>query len=221
MKVSAISFSSRKNYPKVQNNNSKSTNLNKYSNNPISQLKTVPLIAIIAMSPLNASAIKYTTQQTEQTTLTALQSDTISVLGKKEITTRSEDEFCRFIAYNTDKNSNDAELMGFNYNCYTNDNNIGIMTGIFQSICPDQTNNNKYIATYEEIINSKNTGEVKTCLIPEEFGNYLLKFASSRFNNNAIDIVSKKELQEAYGADVIEKIDDIRDLVSTVKYWQD
>ncbi|MGN0031136.1 MAG: hypothetical protein ACI37Q_04190 [Candidatus Gastranaerophilaceae bacterium] len=221
MKVSAISFSSKNHPNRVKNNNVENKYSNQYSENPISHLKSVPLVAIIAMSPLNTSAINSSIQQTQQLEQTALQNDTISVLGKKEITTKNEDEFCRFIAYNTDKNSKNAELMGFNYNCYTNDGNIGVMTGIFQSVCPDRTDNNEYLATYEEIINFKNTGEVKTCLIPEEFGDYLLKFAASRYNNNAIDIVSKKELQEVYGADVIENTEDIRNLVSTVKYPQD
>ena len=221
MKVSAINFSSVNIHNNIRNKNCENEQQNQYFDNSMSKLRSVPLAVIIAMSPLNTVANNSSIQKqilpVEQKTE---HSESVFVVGKKEITTENEEEFCRFIAYNTDKNLKNAELVGFNYNCYTEDGNIGIMTGIFQAICPEKTYDNKFIVTYEEIIDSKNTGEVKICFIPAEFGNYLLKFAGSKFNNGAIDTVSKSELKDIFGEDMVENIKDISNLISTVKYPQ-
>jgi len=221
MKVSAISFSSKSNYNNIKTNTNRKENPNDYSYTPMSQLKSVPLVVLVAMSPLNASATNSINAIEAPSIEQVVQDKPISVLGKKEITTKNEEEFCRFIAYNTDENSKNAEIIGFNYNCYTKDGNIGVMSGVFQSVCPDKTDDNKFIVTYEEIKNSQNTGEIKTCYIPEEFGQYLLKFANSKFNNNAIDIASKSDLQKAFGEDILENTKDISNCVSTIKYPQD
>ncbi len=210
MKVEPISFGNLKVNNNLQKNGNNKEKTENYAQNPLVALKSIPLATLIAFSPLNVSAANENSNlpevvKTEQTDSLDVKP---SVVGKKEITTSDGNEFCRFIAYNTDKATQDAELMGFNYNCYAKNGDIGVLKGVFQAICPDKVDG-KYLVTYEKIGDDNDSGVVKGCLLSEEFGNYLLKFANSRYNNGAIDIVSKDNLEKSFGKIFQELKDDV------------
>jgi len=214
MKIYPVSFGIKNNSYKNESktNFNQSAPENSCSSNP---LKTVPAALILAMCPAVVPA--QTPQISNDTTIVSEVSH-VKVIGKKELKTDDGNEFCRFIAYNTDENTSNAELLGFNYNCYTDDGNIGVMSGTFQAICPVKTEDDKYLALYEEIVNSQNTGIVNPCLIPAKFGDYLVRFAKSRYNNDAVDIVSKELLEKEFGKDEINSVKNLNEQVTTVVY---
>lgn len=219
MKINAISFgainSKSINVIKEKQNEQKS-----YSQNPMmAQLKAVPLALMIAMSPLSSSATKVQEPvTTEQATPVKAKDLDVKVFGQKELYTKDKTEFCRFISYSVDGNNRNVELVGFNYNCYTDDGGVGLLNGIFQAVSTEKTPDNQYLATYEQITKDGNTGVVETCLIPEEFGNYLIKFAKSKFNNNAIDVVPISAFKQAFGDDVVSKSPLINEQIADVAY---
>ena len=181
---------------------------------------SVPLAVAIAMSPNAVYSAQYSTNpvQNSQKTEQVVDNSPVRVVGEKEILTQDKDEFCRFIAYNTNDNAKDAELVGFNYNGYTKDGNIGVLNGVFQAICPEKTPDDKYIVTYEKIQDGSNSGEIKFCKVPVEFGNYLIGFGISKYNNNAIDIVSIADLKSTFGEDEVQNASDIINHISYIEY---
>jgi len=220
MKVNAIAFGMRNNYNHGTTGSSRIENpkRSQYYQNPMQEFTKVPLAIIVAMSPLAVQAQQPVVQDSIIQEEMNVQNNPVKCISKNEITTMDGNEFCRFLFYNTDKNKKNAELLGFNYNCYTSTGNIGVMNGVFQTICPEKTANGRYLAAYEEIINSENTGIVKPCLVSGEFGEFLIKFANSKYNNNAIDIAEKKDFEEAFGRDNIKKTRNLSDYVTTIIY---
>lgn len=220
MKINAVTFGMRNNYNRgvVNSNRTETERRSQYFQNPVQEFTKVPLAIIIAMSPLSVQAQQSAIQDSTVQKEAVVQDNPVKCIAKKEITTTDGNEFCRFLFYNTDENKKDVELLGFNFNCYTNEGNIGVMNGVFQAICPEKTADGRYLAAYEEIINSENTGIVKPCLVSGEFGDFLIKFANSKYNNNAVDITGKKDFEEAFGHDEIDKVRNLSDYVTTIIY---
>ena len=79
----------------------------------------------------------------------------------------------------------------------------GLISGAFLAICTTKTADNKYIAVYRELLKSKDPKKLRLCLLPEEFGRYLVQFAQSSDNNKAVLIGDRAEFVKTFEANAV------------------
>ena len=183
-----------------------------------STLKTFPVVVLLATMPAKAAdsiqpAGVYFPHVNKIEQVDQDKND-VDIINRTII--RNKNEACRFTQYNTDNIHEDAEVLGFNYKVKRQDGSIGSLTGIFQAICPDKTDDNKYLVTYDPVLQKKENEGIKTCYIPEEFGNYIMRFINSGKNNGAIDVIDLEEFEEAFGKEIIANSPEIKNAIEKI-----
>jgi len=190
-----------------------------YTENNSTGLKRIPVLVLIAMSPIAlskstaANPITLNTQNVEQV------SDNNDSSNPEEIsreTVSSGYQHCSFIKYDTDDNKDNAEQLGFRYNYLSEGGYQGCIGGYFTSICACQNANKSYYATFYEHDNGKKSKKPQLVKIPEGFGRYILNFAKTKANNNAVYALPKSSYERVFGADSLKNAPKIENVVTTI-----
>ena len=211
--ISQVSYNNKIDFTSRKNKQQKADN----TTNTSSPLKKVPLMVMLAMSPM-VMPLSASAQNSNNVTL-GMQVTNMRFIGLEPIETKDKDETIYF-----QKRSNDvdktAELMGFDYFRKTTlpdgrKANV-CMFGIINNISDKTNSDDRYIATYQEIKNGRVQNE-RICSLPKEFGKYLLKFAKTNENNGAIKVQTRSELEEEYGISNIEGATPLYELCSMLE----
>lgn len=203
-----IDFTSRKNKQEKVN----------HTQNPNSQFAKVPLMVLLAMSPV-VTPLSASAQNTDSKIVFDSQIKDMHFVGLSPVETEDGTETIYFQKRSNDFD-NSAEVLAFDYfNKITfpdGQKANACMYGIINNISNKTNSDGRYIATYQEIKYGKIQNE-RICSLPEEFGKYLLKFAKSKENNGAIKVQTRSELEEEYGISNIEGATPIYELCTTVE----
>ena len=202
-----IDFTSRKNKQQKADNTTSSN----------SSLKKIPLMVMIAMSPMVAP-LSASAQNSNNLTFST-QVTNMRFIGLEPIETKDKDETIYFQKRSKDIDKT-AELMGFDYfrkiTLPDGRKANACMFGIINNISDKTNSDGRYIATYQEIKDGRVQNE-RICSLPKEFGKYLLKFAKTNENNGAVKVQTRSELEEEYGISNIEGATPLYELCTTME----
>ncbi len=182
-----------------------------------STLAKVPLALLIAMSPVGANAQMEYPERMQDVKVEHFDKKHVSVNRKAKIL--SDGQSMIFTTLNNDKNKKNSEILGFKYR--ENDDKPEYKTGIIQAICKDKTYDDRYIITYRPTENDV-PNYVRLCTVPKKFGKHILKFAKSLQNNDAVNIGSIYDFEEAFGISNVDgacPIEEIATQESHDKSW--
>ena len=177
-------------------------------------LRKVPVIVLIAMSPLTSSDVNASFPILPEANIENTSGSTRSY--SKELsreTIRSGYQECTFIKYDKDFNNDNAERLGFRYSYLSEGGFRGLLGGVFTSICCEKNPNKTYTATFYELKGNQKSSEVQLVNLPEAFGKYLLRFAKSNKNNNAIQFLPKASYVRVFGSDTLKEVPMIEDAI--------
>lgn len=191
------------------------------SDSTISKLKQVPLVVMIAMSPLNAANGVSAAPHVEETPITLVEpSETENLENVYQGSVRKGvvhnfvltlgDQQLRYVGVNRDENRATYESFLFNYDCVKNNKKV-IMDGQFIAICKQPESDGRYLIAYKEVENDKLSG-FKLCYLPKKFGDYLYVLASSVANyNDNLGFLPKSQFTNHFGAEAVKNAPNIKD----------
>ena len=176
-----------------------------HSSNP-SYLKRVPVIVLIAMSPLTTTNTDAKIPFEPETPVTEViepqQSRRVhSTLTKKDLI-KNGYETMQFLQIDSDNDKNTAETLGANYSYLSEGGNKGIMNMYVNMISLKPDKNGRYVIAYTEINNDRTLNDTRVCSVQAPFGKYILNFARSSANNNAIILERNGKLNQMYNGNI-------------------
>ncbi|MBR6098502.1 hypothetical protein IKP85_02020 [bacterium] len=175
-----------------------------------SNLKRVPVIVMIAMSPLttaNTSASSPITFEPVNATEIVQQSDRQTTIH------RDKNETMKVIRYNEDNNAKNYESIGFNY-WVDEPNRRGVMSGVIMAICEDQRSDGKYLLAYKEVSKNNSMSNYKLCYIPKIFGVNIKAMLKLPSNNSSAAAIPLKEFTDYFGRNSVNNAPTISSAVS-------
>ena len=164
-----------------------------HSSSP-SYIKRVPVMVLIAMSPLTTTntdaKIPFEPEAPVTEILQQQQSRQVTPTLTKKESIKSGYENMQFLYINKDNNKNTSEILGANYSYLSEGGYKGVMDMYVEMISSTPDRNGRYPIIYTEV--KRNTGEEepRVCSVKAAFGEYLLKFARSSKNNKALIVVN-------------------------------
>ena len=203
---SYINFSSRKRHdysPEVEYTPQSSTS---------SKLRQVPVIVMIAMSPLTTASS--TLPRIDMIEDSAPKVEVVDQQGKEVVVLRVKkslgNQKIQYIGMSNDNDVNTFEKMFFKYQ---DDSKIG-KKGLFGkvvAVCPQQDVKNRYLVAYRNVIDSKTSEDISICFIPKQLGDILYAYCTIPFNNKAIGVVPKAEFEQYFGRNSVNSAVEIKD----------
>ena len=188
------------------------------TNNSQAPLKAVPVALMMAMLPMAANAQMENPEKLQDVKNEHFdRGHGLSVTRRTKILSNQQSMI--FTMLNSDKNKKDSEIIGFKYR--EKDDMPEYKTGIIQAICEDKNSDDRYIITYRPTGNDV-PNYVRLCSVPKEFGKYIMEFAKSSKNNEAVDIASRQDFEEAFGIANVEgasPIEEVAPAESNDKSW--
>lgn len=187
-----------------------------------SAYKRVPVMLLIAMSPISVSdsfskaPVEYECSGIELMEQQRQKAQS-NIIGQK--TVDSNYEHCTFIKYDSDKVRNDAELLAFKYNYLSEGGYKGLLDGFFYSVCNTPYSDGRVLATYVGVADNKFDSDVRLCSIPSSFAKYIINFANSEQNNDAVKVAKKADYIASFGKDAIVNVPKIEDEINRVQDW--
>ena len=176
--------------------------------------KKVPVIVLMAMSPLNSSSVEPYNPNYIPNQIEAVQQSDDNIVLKREL--HSGNESIRYLAFSDDNNEKDFENFCFNYDNKMA-NKKGILVGKVIAICDTPRADGRYLMAYRQITNGQAEKDFKICYVPDVFGAYLNSYAKGWANNGALGSVSKSEFDEYFGANNVKNAPLIKDRVTRYK----
>ena len=187
-----------------------------------SAYKKVPVIVMLAMSPLTAnnsfskSPIEYDYPEIELVEQQRQKTQS-NIIGQR--TVDSNYEHCTFMKYDSDKVRRDAELLAFKYNFQSEGGYKGLLDGFFYSVCSTPNSDGRVLATYVGVADNKFDRNVRLCTIPSGFAKYILNFANSEQNNDAVKVARKLDYIASFGKDAVVNVPKIEDEINRIQDW--
>ena len=177
--------------------------------------KKVPVIVLMAMSPLNLSSVEpYNPNYVPNNIEMVQQGGNKNFIIEREL--HSGNESIRYMAVSTDDNEKDFEVFGFNYDNKVG-NKKGILAGRVVAVCETPRADGRYLMAYRQISNGQAEKDFKICYIPDVFGAYLNSYAQGWANNNAIGRLPRSEFDEYFGKANVKNAPLIKDRVTRYK----
>ncbi len=176
--------------------------------------KKVPVIVLMAMSPLNSSSVEPYNPNYVPNNIEMVQQRDDNIVLKREL--HSGNESIRYLAFSDDNNEKDFENFCFNYDNKVG-NKKGILVGKVIAICDTPRTDGRYLMAYRQISNGQAEKDFKICYIPDVFGAQLKFYANFRTNNGAIGLLPQSEFDEYFGKSNVKNAPLIKDRVTRYK----
>ncbi len=177
-------------------------------------VKKVPVIVLLAMSPLNSSSVEPYNPNYIPNNIEMVQQRDDNIVLKREL--HSGNESIRYLAFSDDNNEKDFENFCFNYDNKVG-NKKGILVGKVIAICDTPRTDGRYLMAYRQISNGQAEKDFKICYIPDVFGAYLNSYAQGWANNNAIGRLPRSQFDEYFGVNNVRNAPLIKDRVTRYK----
>ncbi len=175
-----------------------------YRTKSSSGLKKVPVIVLMAMSPLNSIP----SNPSNTTEIQSVQQSN-PLIGTYTI--KNGNEECKFLKVNVDEDPSTMECVGFVYNDYSYGGKIkGEIQGAFRQICTDVAADGTYVAVYQELLSDNSYSKPRFCRIPGKFGEYLIQLSRWSKNNGAIQSGTRQDFAKAYGKDLVNALTNLK-----------
>jgi hypothetical protein len=174
--------------------------------------KKVPVIVLMAMSPLNSSSVEPYNPNYVPNNIEMVQQSSVKkgLVYKREM--KYQDQQLRICGINDDKNLSTFEKIGFNYDCKKS-NRHGVIDGYFIAICKESRNDGSYLIAYKEFEPDGKTSDFKLCYLPATFGENLYVMSTGVRNNGAMGVLPKSEFTDYFGKKNVENAPFIKDAV--------
>ncbi len=180
----------------------------------VTGLRKVPVIVLMAMSPLNSASVEPYNPNYIPNQIEAVQQNESKMILKREL--HSGNESIRYMALSDDGNDKNFEIFGFNY-----DNKVGnkrwFLVGQVIGVCDTPREDGRYLMAYRLINNGKTDDEFSLCYVPDVFGAYLNSYAKGWANNNALMSVPRSEFEEYFGKNNVKNAPLIKEQVTYSK----
>ena len=181
-------------------------------------LKTIPLVVLLAMSPLSRStaADNYNNMTVSpRTELVAPQEPEKPKLPVKAVVENLD----IFIVWGVsdDDNPNDAEAFLFKYTRRIGVSKVTVLRGQFLAISDTPREDGRYLMMYSpEDENGHISGEYKLAYLPENFIVPPTYAAKHPANNHACGIAPFQDFVESFGEDVVNNAPNLENLATEV-----
>ena len=187
-----------------------------------SKLKQVPVIVMIAMSPLttaNSKVSQFSPLETNAPKIVMVDQD-VKPVTKFNKSLVYEKERIKYLGLSLDDNVNNVEKVYFYYSLDDRPDLEGFDANVV-AICPEQDSKGQYLLAYRVKKGNKISKDTEICYIPKNFGDFLYNFGDSFVNNNAIRIIKKDVFYEVFGRDAVDSAVRIKDklLLKTEPYY--
>lgn len=172
------------------------TKISNVTVSPIQGLKQIPVIVLMAMSPLNGQAAEPNSPIIDAPRVEVV--DSMQQDNPKRITGRIihvDGERYYIDSYNKSGKSDSFDYVKFRY---LDASSATSMEGFLGAVAETPNSNGEYMVSYIAKCNGKYLKE-NVCLVPKEVGEYLLFLTKSVRNNNAIIIAPNDIYIKAYG----------------------
>ena len=181
-----------------------------------SNLVKVPVIVLLAMSPLNSSSVDLYNQDANINAIeivqTPQQSRKPSIKNTQELTLGNQHII--IVTGNRDSNVNNFERVSFSYD-YTNEQHISKLRGVFFAIADKPESDGKYLIAYKELHKDGKLSNNKICYFPKNFGSYVDLLSTSYTNNKAILSLPKSEFIEYFGNEAVKNAPMLKDATTS------
>lgn len=182
--------------------------------------KAVPIVVLMAMSPLNQSsaADNYNRQiASYPTTEVVVQNPQEPELPNLYV--RMRGEFFRVWGSSGDKNPNDAEGYLFRYKNQLIDHKVALLEGQFIAISETpREEDGRYLMLYRSVDENGNWNEdYKMAYVPIYIRRPLYRVSGeNKYNNNACIRLSMDRLMEGFGEDAVKNAPNIEDATTRI-----
>jgi len=188
---------------------------------PIQGLKQVPVIVLMAMSPLNSASVEpYNpiTDAPKVEVVDGVQQDSPLKMVGRTIYRTKDGQTAILIEYDKDGNKATFERCGFGYRYRAGNGVDGVMNGIVRIICPEPLSDGSYRIVFSEIHSDAPNDAYKVYRVPKEFGELILDFANFSRNNKAIFKASEEALVKKFGEAAVKNPPTMEEEVTAFEY---
>lgn len=185
----------------------KSDNVQPEQSQSSSNLAKVPVIVMLAMSPLtsaNTNAKVPVMPESPRIEVVAPPQTTKKQSSKKvELSLIKEENYeagyekMKFLYGDADNDKRRAEALAVEYSYLSEGGYEGLMDFTVKMISPLPNKNGRYYIAYQEIKNGE-AEELRVCTIRKEFAKAMLNFVSSSFNHDAVKYDGDASLYKAF-----------------------
>lgn len=205
MHRNSINFSGKnnKNEQQYEHNSTKPSQL--------SGLRKVPVIVMLAMSPINMQNIQAKPLPEPVTTTVSAPSSKSSnpvAIGNTDILTdKLEDIPAKyyFIKLDIDGNKKNAEMLTFRFEYVSPIDGLHQLDGIVRGICPEPDKKNRYLMEFECTSFDETYTISKVCNVPAKFAKYILNLTKTPMGENLGIRTNKNHLINKYNRRTVEK----------------
>lgn len=179
-----------------------------------SNLVKVPVIVLLAMSPLNSSSVDSYNQDVNISGIELVQTppqNPVTIAYLKELT--SGNEHIVITGMDKDRNRKNIESLGFNYDI-TKGPLISKLDGLFFAIANEPETDGRYLIAYKELQKDNKFSKNKICYLPSAFGEQIRMISSFKSNNDAIKLLPKSEFTEYFGEEAVKNAPLMKDAVT-------
>ena len=182
--------------------------------------KAIPVVVLMAMSPLNqsAAAADYNKQMVSYpTTEVVVQNPQEPELP--DFWVRGKRDFFRVWGGSGDKNPNDAEWCLFRYKNRLRDNNLALLEGQFIAVSETpREEDGRYLMLYRHVDeNGDLNKDYRLAYVPSYFSPSLFGVSADKpYNNNAAIRLPMDRLMEGFGEDAVKNAPNIEDATTRI-----
>ena len=190
----------------------------------VSGLKKVPVIVLLAMSPLSTPATEPYSPITNEPKVEVVeglqqQGEPLKLkMINRTIYRTKDDQTAVLIEYDNDGNKATFEQFGFGYRYRAGTGVDGVMSGDLRIICPKPLSDGSYRIVFRETHKNAPDDAFKVYRVPKEFGELILEFTGSVRNNKAIYTASEEMLIKKFGEDTVKNPPTMKEEVTTFQY---
>ena len=188
-----------------------------YKTQDSTSMVRVPVMVLLAMSPLNSSSVDLYNQDTDINGIEMVQAPqqtrSPQIIYQKEMTL--DKERIVILGSNRDNNIHNFEKLGFNYE-YVPGPVAGLLDGTFVAIADKAEEDGKYLTAYRELKDGK-FSNYKICYLPAKFGYQVHMLSTSKGNNDAVMVLPKSEFSEYFGADAVKNAPMIKNATAVLQ----
>jgi len=202
---SYINFSSRKSKDVVPFGEGNVTH-----NRKTSKLKQVPVIVMIAMSPLSTKASKFKPIELNAPKIEMVEQNPPQEILKRRITKVFGNQKIEYSFISKDGDIHNFEKVYMRYANPVGDK-VKYLNGQVIALCAETKPNGDYLIAIRKVEDGTLKKNFELCYIPEDFGYILDLSHDTPANNNAIMRLPKSEFNEYFGRHSVDNAPNIAD----------